>query len=419
MKVFDLIEPVLKKLDFGADFTLYGNLLVNLLVLMVLAYAIDYLAKKILIIGLAIVATYTKSTFDDFLVANKTAKYIAHLVPLYYISIKIPIVLDDFVYWENLFGKSVKIFIIILSLFIVRSVFNSLKDYLKTLPKYNDKPIDSYIQVIMIVLWIYALLSIILLLFDTKKSALLTAFGSISALIILVFRDTILGFVASIQVTVNDMVRIGDWITVDKFGADGEVEEINLATVKVRNFDNTTSTIPTYSLISDSFRNWRGMINSDGRRIKRHVLIKGATVRFVTNEELESFKRIQFVSSYIDKKKMDIDKFNMANNIDKSLNVNGRNMTNLGLFRKYIQKYIETHPGINKDMHLLVRHLQPTEKGIPLEIYCFSKDKKWENYEYIMADIFDHIIASVPYFDLELFEVQHVKAEKLNLLDIE
>jgi miniconductance mechanosensitive channel len=419
MKVFDLIEPVLKKLDFGADFTLYGNLFVNLLVLMVLAYAIDYLAKKILIIGLAIVATYTKSTFDDFLVANKTAKYIAHLVPLYYISIKIPIVLDDFVYWENLFGKSVKIFIIILSLFIVRSVFNSLKDYLKTLPKYNDKPIDSYIQVIMIVLWIYALLSIILLLFDTKKSALLTAFGSISALIILVFRDTILGFVASIQVTVNDMVRIGDWITVDKFGADGEVEEINLATVKVRNFDNTTSTIPTYSLISDSFRNWRGMINSDGRRIKRHVLIKGATVRFVTNEELESFKRIQFVSNYIDKKKLDIDKFNMANNIDKSLNVNGRNMTNLGLFRKYIQKYIETHPGINKDMHLLVRHLQPTEKGIPLEIYCFSKDKKWENYEYIMADIFDHIIASVPYFDLELFEVQHVKAEKLNLLDIE
>lgn len=419
MKVFDLIEPVLKKLDFGADFTLYGNLLVNLLVLMILAYAIDYLAKKILIIGLAIVATYTKSTFDDFLVANKTAKYIAHLVPLYYISIKIPIVLDDFVYWENLFGKSVKIFIIILSLFIVRSIFNSLKDYLKTLPKYNDKPIDSYIQVIMIVLWIYALLSIILLLFDTKKSALLTAFGSISALIILVFRDTILGFVASIQVTVNDMVRIGDWITVDKFGADGEVEEINLATVKVRNFDNTTSTIPTYSLISDSFRNWRGMINSDGRRIKRHVLIKGATVRFVTNEELESFKRIQFVSNYIDKKKLDIDKFNIANNIDKSLNVNGRNMTNLGLFRKYIQKYIETHPGINKDMHLLVRHLQPTEKGIPLEVYCFSKDKKWENYEYIMADIFDHIIASVPYFDLELFEVQHVKAEKLNLLDID
>lgn len=419
MQVFDLVEPLLKKLDLGQNFVLYGNLLVNLIVLAIIAYAIDYLAKKVLIIGLAIVATYTKSTFDDFLVANKTAKYIAHLVPLYYISKKIPIVLDDFVYWENLFGKSVKIFIIVLSLFIVRSIFNSLKDYLKTLPKYNDKPIDSYIQVIMIVLWIYAIISIVLLLFDTKKGVLLTTFGSISALIILVFRDTILGFVASIQVTVNDMVRIGDWITVDKFGADGEVEEINLATVKVRNFDNTTSTIPTYSLISDSFRNWRGMINSDGRRIKRHILIKGATVRFVSNDELESFKRIQFLTNYIDRRKADIDKYNIANNVDKSLNVNGRNLTNLGLFRKYIQKYIETHPGINKDMQFMVRHLQPTEKGIPLEIYCFSKDKKWENYEYIMADIFDHVIASIPYFDLELFEVQHVKADKMNLLDIE
>ncbi|NHM01990.1 mechanosensitive ion channel family protein [Flavobacterium difficile] len=419
MKVFDLAEPLLKKLDFGTNFTLYGNLFLNLLVLLFFAYVIDYLAKKILIIGLAVVATYTKSTFDDFLVANKTAKYMAHLVPLYYISIKIPIVLDDFVYWENIFGKSVKIFIIVLSLFIVRSILNSLKDYLKSLPKYNDKPIDSYIQVIMIVLWIYALISIVLLLFDTKKGVLLTAFGSISALIILVFRDTILGFVASIQVTVNDMVRIGDWITVDKFGADGEVEEINLATVKVRNFDNTTSTIPTYSLISDSFRNWRGMINSDGRRIKRHILIKGATVRFINNDELNAFKRIQSVTQYIDRRKADIDKYNSINNIDKSLNVNGRNLTNLGLFRKYIQNYIESHPGINKDMQMMVRHLQPTEKGIPLEIYCFSKDKKWENYEYIMADIFDHIIASIPYFDLELYEAQHVKGDKLNLLDEE
>lgn len=418
MKVFDLAEPLLKKINFGEDFTLYGNLFINLIVLILCAYAIDYLAKKVLIIGLAVVATYTKSTFDDFLVANKTAKYIAHLVPLYYISKKIPIVLDDFVYWENLFGKSVKIFIIVLSLFIVRSVFHSLKDYLKSLPKYNDKPIDSYIQVIMIVLWIYAIVSIVLLLFDTKKGVLLTAFGSISALMILVFRDTILGFVASIQVTVNDMVRIGDWITVDKFGADGEVEEINLATVKVRNFDNTTSTIPTYSLISDSFRNWRGMQNSEGRRIKRYILIKGATVRFVTNEELESFKKIQFLSSYIERKKSDIDKYNSANNFDKRLNINGRNLTNFGLFRKYIQNYIEAHPGVNKDMQLMVRHLQPTEKGIPIEIYCFSKDKKWENYEYIMADIFDHVIASVPYFDLELFEVQQVKADKLNLLSI-
>jgi miniconductance mechanosensitive channel len=417
MPVFDIAEPILKKLEASANMVLYGNLLVNILLLIVFAWCIDFIAKKILIIGLAIVAAYTKSTFDDFLVANKTAKYIAHLAPLYFISKKIPVVFDDFVYYENLVGKIVKIIIIVLSLFIIRSVLNSLKDYLKSVPKYNDKPIDSYIQVIMIILWIYGILSIFLTLVDTRTTTLLTAFGSVSALIILVFRDTILGFVASIQVTVNDMVRIGDWITVDKFGADGDVEEINLATVKVRNFDNTTSTIPTYSLISDSFRNWRGMTNSDGRRIKRHILIKGATVRFVGKEELESFKKIQSIAAYIAKRQEDIDKYNVQNNIDKKLHVNGRNITNLGLFRKYIQNYIENHPGINKDMLLLVRHLQPTEKGIPLEIYCFSKNKRWENYEYIMADIFDHIIASIPYFDLELFEVQHVKQDKLNLLD--
>ena len=207
------------------------------------------------------------------------------------------------------------------------------------------------------------------------------------------------------------MVRIGDWITMEKFGADGDVVEINLATVKVRNFDNTTTTIPTYSLISDSFRNWRGMLKSDGRRIKRHVLIRSKSVRFIEKEELNRFKQIQHLSSYIDHRQTDIDKFNENNSVDKSIIVNGRNLTNLGLFRKYINQYLLSHPGVNKDMMLMVRHLQPTEKGIPLEIYCFSKDKVWENYEHIMADILDHVIASVRYFDLEIFELENVVSD--------
>jgi miniconductance mechanosensitive channel len=415
IRLFNIAEPLLKKLDWGDTFTVYTNLVFNLLTLLIVAYILDFISKKVLIVALALLAIRTKSTFDDFLVANKTAKYIAHLVPLYFLYKKIPVALHDFLYWENIFSKSVKIIMIVLGLLIFNSILNSLRDYLKLQTKYKDKPIDSYIQVTMIVLWIYAFLSIILLLFNTTGTTLLTAFGSISALIILIFRDTILGFVASIQVTVNDMVRIGDWITVDKFGADGDVEEINLATVKVRNFDNTTSTIPTYSLISDSFRNWRGMLNSDGRRIKRHILIKASSVRFMNNSELEELKRIQVLTQYIDKRKVDIDKYNQQHGFDKSLAVNGRNITNLGLFRKYIQRYIEMHPGINKDMLTMVRHLQPTEKGIPLEIYCFSKDKVWENYEHIMSDIFDHVIASVPYFDLELIEIQAKKIEKLDL----
>jgi len=405
VKIFNWAYQLFKQMDCSEDVSLYLNLFINLIILILVATFLDFIFKKIFIVFLAIIAAKTKSSFDDFLIANKSAKYIAHLVPLLFIYKTVPVILSKFTYWEDFFEKGVKIYIIILSLWITRSIFNALKDYLKHKPRFSDKPIDSYIQVIMIVLWIFGITSFVLIMFDTTMKTLLTTFGAISALIFLIFKDTILGFVASIQVSVNDMVRIGDWITMDKFGADGDVIEINLATVKVRNFDNTTTTIPTYSLISDSFKNWRGMLNSNGRRIKRHLLIKAHSVKFITPEEVEKYKQIQHISSYISHRQADIDKYNKANNIDKSNIVNGRNLTNLGLFRKYINQYILSHPGINKEMLLMVRYLQPTEHGIPLEIYCFSKDKEWINYEYIMADIFDHSIASIPYFDLEVFEL--------------
>jgi miniconductance mechanosensitive channel len=332
------------------------------------------------------------------------------LVPLLFVYNAVPIILADFLYWEGVFGKIISIYIIILILLIIRTIFNSLRDHLKLTPRYSDKPIDSYIQVIMIVLWIFGVTAIIMLLFNLSIKTLFTTFGAISAIVLLIFRDTILGFIASIQVSVNDMVRIGDWITMDKFGADGDVIEINLATVKVRNFDNTTSTIPTYSLISDSFKNWRGMFNSEGRRIKRHVLIKSSSIRFLQESELEHFKSIQLISNYIDHRQADIKKHNTSKGIDKSLLVNGRNLTNFGLFRKYINEYLDGHPGLNKNMAMMCRQLQSNEFGVPLEIYAFSKDKTWINYEFIMADIFDHIIASVVYFDLEIYELPTSKS---------
>lgn len=405
MKIFNWAYEVCKQLDFSNDVSLYLNLIVNIAILIVVSYVLDFIFKKIFIILLAVIAAKTKSSFDDFLVANKTAKYIAHLVPLLFIYKTVPVILSKFTYWEDFFEKGVKIYIITLSLWITRSIFNSLKDYLKHKPRFSDKPIDSYIQVIMIVLWAFGITAFVLIIFNTTLQFLLTTFGAISALIFLIFKDTILGFVASIQVSVNDMVRIGDWITMDKFGADGDVIEINLATVKVRNFDNTTTTIPTYSLISDSFKNWRGMQNSAGRRIKRHVLIKAHSIKFVTPNEIEKYEKMQHLTAYITHRQADIDKYNTTNKVDKSTILNGRNLTNLGLFRKYINQYIISHPGINKEMTMMVRHLQPTETGIPLEIYCFSKDKQWANYEHIMADIFDHTIASIPYFDLEVFEI--------------
>jgi miniconductance mechanosensitive channel len=403
-KIFTFLYPVFRKWGLGSSTASYLSLVLNILILCVMAYVIYVIFRLVLVTIMAVIAQKTKTKFDDLLVTNKTAKYIAHLIPLLFIYKSVPIILDRFVYWETFFGKLVGIYIIILVLWIIRTIFNALRDYLKLKPRYSDKPIDSFIQVIMIMLWVIGITLIISKLFEIDQKELLTILGAVSAVIILIFRDTILGFVSSVQVSINDMVRIGDWITMDKFGADGDVIEINLATVKVRNFDNTTTTIPTYSLSSDSFQNWRGMLNSDGRRIKRHILIKTSSIRFLEEAELDNLKKIHLISDYLDNRKVEIDEYNAANKIDKSLAINGRNMTNLGLFRKYITEYLLNYPELNKDMLMLCRQLQSTSHGVPLEVYAFSHDKRFENYEYIMSDIFDHIIASVGYFDLEIFE---------------
>ncbi|MBL0737920.1 mechanosensitive ion channel [Flavobacterium sp. GN10] len=404
-KIFNFLYPVFRDWGMSRNVASYTSLIFNIVILIALAYVIYYAAKFLLVTLTAVFAQRTKTKFDDYLIQNKTTRYTAYLIPFFFIYKAVPVILDKYEYWESIFGKIVGIYIVLLGLWIVRTVFNSLRDYLKQKPEYSDKPIDSFVQVIMIVLWIFGVAMIISTLFGIKKGELLTILGTLSAIIILIFRDTILGFVSSVQVAINDMVRIGDWITMDKFGADGDVIEINLTTVKVRNFDNTITTIPTYALSSDSFQNWRGMQKSDGRRIKRHVLIKSSTIRFLNDEDLHQLKKVQLISSYIDSRQAEIDRYNDLRGIDKTLSLNGRNMTNLGLFRKYIMQYLNDHPGLNKNMHIMCRQLQSTAHGVPLEIYVFSSDKRWANYEYIMADIFDHVMASVRYFDLEIFEL--------------
>lgn len=404
-KIFNFLYPLFRDWGMSRNFASYISLFLNIAIMVALAFAIYYLAKFVLVTLTAIFAQKTKTKFDDYLIHNKTTKYTAYLIPFFFIYKAVPIILDKYEYWESLFGKIVGIYIVLISLWIIRTIFNALKDYLKQKPEYSDKPIDSFIQVIMIVLWIFGVAMIISTLFGIKQGELLTILGTLSAIIILIFRDTILGFVSSVQVSINDMVRIGDWITMDKFGADGDVIEINLTTVKVRNFDNTITTIPTYALSSDSFQNWRGMQKSDGRRIKRHILIKSSSIRFLNNDDLNHMKRVQLINTYIETRQAEIEKYNDLRGIDKSLSLNGRNMTNLGLFRKYIMQYLLDHPGLNKDMHIMCRQLQSTAHGVPLEIYAFSSDKRWANYEYIMADIFDHVMASVIYFDLEIFEL--------------
>jgi miniconductance mechanosensitive channel len=381
------------------------NMIAMLIVLLIIVIIIDFIIRKTLLSVFTRFANKTKSNFDDILITNKVPRNIAHIIPLLIALEFTPMVFSDFNYVENIVEKGLQVFAIILTLWIVRSLLNTLKDYFKTLPRLKDKPIDSFLQVFMIFAWVIGVFSAFAIITDTEIWAYFTALGAASAVIILVFKDTILGFVASIQVSINDMVRIGDWITFEKYGADGDVIEINLATVKVQNFDKTITTIPTYALISDSFKNWRGMEDSGGRRIKRSLSIKLDSIKYLSKNEIDKLKEIELISSYLEMKQKDIEDFNTQNNINKGLLLNGRNLTNIGVFRKYLETYVEQHSAINKDMMIMARQLSPTTQGIPLEIYAFSSDKRWQNYEYIMSDIFDHLIAAVPYFNLEIFEL--------------
>jgi miniconductance mechanosensitive channel len=383
----------------------YLNMIALLIGLLIIAFLIDFVMRKIIVQLFSKFASKTKTNFDNLLVQNKAPRNIAHIIPLIIVLELLPIVFVDFNYIENIIQKGLEIFTIILVLWIARSLLHTLKDYFKSIPNFRDKPIDSYIQVFMIFAWVIGVLSAFAILTGIEFIKFITTLGAASAVVILIFKDTILGFVASIQVSINDMVRIGDWITFEKYDTDGDVIEINLATVKVQNFDKTITTIPTYALISDSFKNWRGMEDSGGRRIKRALNIKLDSVTYLTKDEVNSLKEIQIISTYLETRQSDIETYNTNNSINKEVLLNGRNLTNLGVFRKYIETYVENHSGINKNMVIMVRQLAPTPQGIPIEIYAFSSDKRWKNYEYIMADIFDHVIASVPYFNLEIFEL--------------
>ncbi|MDV7138713.1 mechanosensitive ion channel [Maribacter sp. TH_r10] len=381
------------------------NMIILLLVVLIVLFVLDYFLRKMIVGIFNRLSLLSKSKFDDLMVKNKVPRNIAHIIPVVLAYKAIPEIFQDFHNAEIFFSKTIEVFGIVLFLWVVRSLLNTFKDFLKSLASLRDKPIDSYIQVFMIFAWSIGLFYAFSIISGIELWKFLTALGTASAVIILIFKDTILGFVASIQVSINDMVRIGDWITFEKYGADGDVIEINLATVKVQNFDKTITTIPTYALISDSFKNWRGMEDSGGRRIKRSLIIKQDSIKFLTKDDIEALKKIELIRTYLTNRSKDIDTYNIEKEIDKSLLINGKNLTNVGVFRKYIDRYINSHSGINKDMTIMVRQLPPSSQGLPIEIYAFSSDKRWANYEYIMADIFDHLLAALPYFKLEGFEL--------------
>lgn len=380
------------------------SLFVLLGLLLVLLGIVDFIVRKVLVNLLLSVAKRSSTQFDDYLVRNKALVHFARLIPLI-ISIQfIPVVFSGFPDWIGPVRKFIDILLVFGWVLLLRALFRSVRDHLRTKTGFQDKPIDSYLQVVNIFLFFIAGIVIFSMVTGKSPWAFLGALGAASAILMLVFKDTILGFVASIQVSTNDMVRVGDWIEMPKYGADGDVIEINLNTVKVQNWDKTITTIPTYYLIIDSFKNWRGMQNAGGRRIKRSINVKMSSIRFLSKDEIDRLSTIQLLAPYIQERQAEIDRYNEETKANRSMPVNGRNMTNAGLFRQYINRYVQNHPQIRKDMTMLVRQLQPTEHGLPIEVYIFTSDIRWAVYEDIMSDIFDHLLSAIKYFQLEVFE---------------
>jgi len=396
---------LLKNTGLNSQSSHYINTILLLLVFFVLLYFTAFVLRRILMLVLIKTIRRSKTRFDDFLIHNKVLKYLTYLIPLIIAKQSLPLIFTGFPQITHITVKMVDIALIIAFSLLLKSIFYTFKDVLHSRKRFTDKPLDSYFQVISIVLYIVCAILIFSELTGKEPYGLLTALGAASAIVILVFKDTILGFVASIQVSSNDMVRVGDWIEMPKYGADGSVLTINLSTVKVQNFDKTVTTIPTYALISDSFKNYRTMQKSGGRRIKRSLNIKIGSIRFLKEEEIEDLKRIKLLKSYIIERQKEIVNYNLNHVDDPTMLVNGRRMTNIGLFREYIKRYLLNNSNIHKQFHLMVRHMQPTEHGLPIEIYAFTNTVEWPKYEGIMADIFDHVLAVVPYFKLELFEL--------------
>lgn len=368
--------------------------------IVLLAYLSDLVARSILLRGLKAIIRRSQTNWDDVILKRKLFHRLSYFAPALVIYFFAPVFPDAQEWIQRLAASG----IIIIGLLVFNSFLNSTIDIYNTYEISRERPIKGYIQIFMIFAYVLVGVYVIATLMNRSPWVLLSGIGAMTAILLLIFKDSILGLVAGFQLSANNMVRMGDWIEMPKFNADGDVIDISLNTVKVRNWDKTITTIPTYALISDSFKNWRGMEESGGRRIKRAVYIDMNSIRFCTDEMIDRFERFQHIADYIRKKKEEIARYNEEHNIDTSRRANSRNLTNLGTFRAYIVAYLKSHPRIHNDMTFLIRQLPPTQYGLPIEIYVFSNDQEWANYEAIQADIFDHILAVVPEFDLRVYQ---------------
>ena len=397
---------------------IWDNLIILLLVIAV-TVGIDYTCRYIFLGLFKRFAKRTRNQWDDLIVERKIINKLMHLIPAILVYIMLPLALPraEMPTVLGILQMVCSIYIVAVILRFINAALNLLLEIYNRKEAFKNKPLKGFVQIIQVLVFFVGFIIIISILIGKSPATLFAGLGASAAILMLVFKDTILGFVAGIQLSANDMLRPGDWITMTKYGADGTVIEVTLNSIKVRNFDNTITMIPPYALVSDSFQNWRGMQESGGRRVKRSINIDMNSVRFCTPEMLDKFRKISLLTEYIDTKQQELERYNKEHNIDGSIKVNGRRQTNLGVFRAYLVNYLKSNPDVNKNLTCMVRQLQPTEKGIPMELYFFAATTVWIPYEGIQSDVFDHILAVLPEFDLQVF--QEVSGSDLRHLRIE
>lgn len=404
--LFGIVDKIYELLlEWGVSPSLASALdeVISVSLLFLIAYLANLFARLIVYRFVVHFVKFTSNKWDDVFIDHNVVKHLVKIIPGIILHMAAPIALRSDLAVE-FFQRGAQIFIVIALLQAISAAAKALTTIFSNSSEYANKPMKVVFQIVTVLAYFVGGIIILSIIINTSFTSLFAAMGASMAILMLIFKDSILGFVAGWQLSVNDMLRPGDWITVPKYGADGDVEEISLYSVKVRNFDKTITTIPPYSLVSESFQNWRGMQESEGRRVKRSVIIDMSTIKFCTPEMLARFKKISYLENYLESTSKEIEKYNKENNFDNSILVNGRRQTNIGVFRAYLNEYLKRHPQVNQNIVCMVRQLQPTEKGIPVELYFFISDKNWVNYENIQSDIFDHVLAIVNQFDLKIFQ---------------
>ena len=394
--------------SMGVDAT-WANKADNWIVLILIigvALLSNVICRHIILRAVAKLVKRTKATWDDVVFDHKVMIHISRMVAPILIYIAIPIAFPEHAQSGLLdfLRRICLIYIIAVFLRFISVFLAAIYHVYSEREQFKDRPLKGLLQTAQVTIFFIGAIVIVSILINKSPTVLLTGLGASAAILMLVFRDTILGFVSGIQLSANNMLKVGDWISMPKYGADGTVIEVTLNTVKVRNWDNTITTIPPYLLVSDSFQNWQGMRESGGRRVKRSINIDMSSVRFCTPEMLAKYRKIQLLKDYIDKTEKVVELYNKEHHIDNSILVNGRRQTHLGVFRAYLNSYLKSLPTINQELTCMVRQLQPTETGIPLELYFFSAIKDWVPYEEVQADVFDHVLAIIPEFGLRVFQ---------------